>query len=509
MLNYVVCELAGKLTIRSYYANRRTQERQWDEPPSGASRVVNASDTMRKMANIQLQELQITSGTVPDVEQTTPKSKRAGLGGFFRRSKVDATAPPANLPADSRVQYRSDSFLARAKRDQRDSRMYDEQLDPAMQRALVRSMSRKSRSSARHHDAELEHAMALSLLEAGSADSRRPSTDPQSSSRQVRSASRDRHRSSSRERHSAVLEHRKNGASVREGTGSTDRQRHRSAPTYGSQDRKSYPHHEQSSHLSERNKPKPDPPSLLDLYEPADDGSTVHYEFSHDDEEALAVALSLSLLDVSAPTTKAGAASMPGASVMTEEEQLTIAMEESMAMAPPDLKGHPLALAAEAHTSDWGDRKMPAGRVAAEASRAGTSKSRGKSVFDPFHCSANLAPAIDEHASFARPNPRGTHRQSTSSRPEISGRGALASAESHQGRSLIVSPSPHWEFEDLGETTADIVDRSRSPQLSIQTSVKHWSTESPTGNRSPKSPTDNRSPISPGDGDAHRHFHFS
>jgi len=39
-----VCEMAGKLTIRSYYTNQRTRERKWDEPPSGASRVLNASE---------------------------------------------------------------------------------------------------------------------------------------------------------------------------------------------------------------------------------------------------------------------------------------------------------------------------------------------------------------------------------------------------------------------------------------------------------------------------------
>ena len=45
------------LVIRSYYQNTRTGKRVWDEPPSGATNIIPASEEMRKMATLQLNEL--------------------------------------------------------------------------------------------------------------------------------------------------------------------------------------------------------------------------------------------------------------------------------------------------------------------------------------------------------------------------------------------------------------------------------------------------------------------
>lgn len=530
----IVCELAGKLTIRSYFSNERTQERLWDEPPSGASRLVNASDMMRKMAKIQLQEMQIALGTVPDLEQSTPKSKR-GLGGFFRRSKVDATSPPA----ESRIQYRPDSFLTRPKRDHKNSHMYDEQLDPAMQRALVSSMSTRNRSSSHHYDAELERAMTLSLAEAGNANRRTPKerNELSTSSSRLRSSSRDRRRSKSREQaHRDRSErHESHGlteSSAKDGIASPDRSRHRSDPMDGTHRRKSHLQKRHSSHPSEGNKLRVDPPSDIHFYQSVDDGSIVHYEFSHDDQEALAIALSLSMLDVSPPGTTMGVALMPERSGMTEEEQLAKAMEESMAMSPSELKGRSQASATGAFTSDWGDRKMPAGGVAADVSCTDILESlvyqsppeSTTNACAGLHCLESLLPLEnDEHSLSAHPTPRRLDTQRNPDHFQISASSSQARSRtrSYQDRPLAPLPFSHLHRQSRDESTKRTVNRSRSPNYRTRITgspIKNWlptsprgnrSPKSPTDNRSPESPTDNRSPRSPGGGESRNRYHFA
>ena len=88
-----VCESATKdgkpkLLIRSYYRNKRTGERAWDEPPSGASQIKHATPKMRQKAEMQLQELQLTLEMIPDdVESGASRTKNAKKkkGGFFQR----------------------------------------------------------------------------------------------------------------------------------------------------------------------------------------------------------------------------------------------------------------------------------------------------------------------------------------------------------------------------------------------------------------------------------------
>lgn len=133
-IDHSVCEMAGKLTIRSYYTNRRTNERKWDEPPSGASKVLGATETMRRMANIQLTEMQIATGTYKDPErENTGKKKKGVFGSLFRRGKTEQ-----NEGGKSRIQYKPDSFLRNTKRE---SNQFDENLNPAMQQALASSLA--------------------------------------------------------------------------------------------------------------------------------------------------------------------------------------------------------------------------------------------------------------------------------------------------------------------------------------------------------------------------------
>eukprot|EP00547_Thalassionema_nitzschioides_P008637 CAMPEP_0194228664 /NCGR_PEP_ID=MMETSP0156-20130528/43486_1 /TAXON_ID=33649 /ORGANISM="Thalassionema nitzschioides, Strain L26-B" /LENGTH=616 /DNA_ID=CAMNT_0038961183 /DNA_START=122 /DNA_END=1972 /DNA_ORIENTATION=- len=134
-----VCEMGGKLTIRSYYTNRRTDEKKWDEPPSGASKVMNATDTMRRMANIQLTEMQIATGSYKDPEKSNTAKKNKGVfGSLFRRGKNEQNSGEQTKP---RIQYKPDSFIGKTKRQSKKSNEFDESLNPAMQSALASSLA--------------------------------------------------------------------------------------------------------------------------------------------------------------------------------------------------------------------------------------------------------------------------------------------------------------------------------------------------------------------------------
>jgi hypothetical protein len=88
-----VCESATldgkpKLLMRSYYRNQRTDERNWDEPPSGASQIKHATSEMRQKAELQMKELQLTLEMIPDdpdVQADAKIEKKKKSGGLFGR----------------------------------------------------------------------------------------------------------------------------------------------------------------------------------------------------------------------------------------------------------------------------------------------------------------------------------------------------------------------------------------------------------------------------------------
>ena len=59
-----------QLTLRSYFQSKSTGQRVWDEPPSGASHVVYASEEVRRMATIQMEDLQVSTDVVRQVSAT-------------------------------------------------------------------------------------------------------------------------------------------------------------------------------------------------------------------------------------------------------------------------------------------------------------------------------------------------------------------------------------------------------------------------------------------------------
>jgi len=141
-----ICEGAtvdGKprLMVRSYFRNRRTKERVWDEPPTGASNIVFASAEERGTANGKLNELRTTLEMIPPEaeggdgsvipttataeEEGATTTERKGFLGRFRKKK-DNVGGRHNKNPKSR-QRRSDADL-------------DVAQDLNLQRAIARSM---------------------------------------------------------------------------------------------------------------------------------------------------------------------------------------------------------------------------------------------------------------------------------------------------------------------------------------------------------------------------------
>jgi len=87
-----VCEGPDKLVVRSYYKNSRTAERVWGEPPSGASNVKHADDSMRKEADMRLHDLQSTLDMIPTEKNTATPSKKE-KSGFLKRFRKKEKKP--------------------------------------------------------------------------------------------------------------------------------------------------------------------------------------------------------------------------------------------------------------------------------------------------------------------------------------------------------------------------------------------------------------------------------
>ena len=177
-----VCELNDKLGIRSYYTNRRTDQRVWDEPPSGASNINEASESMREMAKVQLSEMKIVTGQVEDPDEV---KKKVGIGGLFRRKKKDnlpfaarkSTTNKEGKKLHSRIQYKSDSFIAESKKFSTNENFQGHALQQALAASIAESTGRTNRTDHgetehynhfqdyHNHDDDLELALALSLFD--------------------------------------------------------------------------------------------------------------------------------------------------------------------------------------------------------------------------------------------------------------------------------------------------------------------------------------------------------
>lgn len=113
---------SSKLVLRSYYQNQRTGKKVWDEPPSGASRIVPATEEMRRMAELQLDELYVpTSPSANNEDMANNSSKKNKGGGIFRRgnntnctnggTKGEKTSSGTSANNSRRIRYKPNSNL--------------------------------------------------------------------------------------------------------------------------------------------------------------------------------------------------------------------------------------------------------------------------------------------------------------------------------------------------------------------------------------------------------------
>lgn len=133
----------SNLMIRSYFQNTRTKKKVWDEPPSGASHIVPASEEMRLMAQHQLGELYVAT--------TTPYVTEAFDGGFMNRGEMEsiynnrAMCETAELNPARRIQYKPNSNVLTAGNGEDPQSgggggsLYDQQIQQAINQSMVES----------------------------------------------------------------------------------------------------------------------------------------------------------------------------------------------------------------------------------------------------------------------------------------------------------------------------------------------------------------------------------
>ncbi|KAG7353415.1 ubiquitin interaction motif-containing protein [Nitzschia inconspicua] len=168
-----VCEIQEKMQIRSYFQNLTTGKRVWDEPPSGASHIIPASEEMHRMATIQLDELFVaTTGQEKSSKGHNEKKKKSGLKSFFGLGRNNKSSETSSTSPGNKIRYKPGSKLLASS----NGGGVDPQLQAAIAQSIAESQgitSSLSQSSQIHgvsaagqeedDDPDLAMAMALSL----------------------------------------------------------------------------------------------------------------------------------------------------------------------------------------------------------------------------------------------------------------------------------------------------------------------------------------------------------
>ena len=195
---------SSNLIIRSYFQNQRTGKKVWDEPPSGASMTVPASEEMRRMAELQLDELHVVATHAADIEDlgehdsatsSSSKKKKSVGGGLFRRgnrtsgsnagaTKGETTNSSGSINNGMRIRYKPNSKLnitrnsasvtgsaaSKGRISSSNKTLNDRQLQEAIERSMSETYGHgvpKSKSDARNRNrnAESEKEILRRVLE--------------------------------------------------------------------------------------------------------------------------------------------------------------------------------------------------------------------------------------------------------------------------------------------------------------------------------------------------------
>ena len=168
-------EAIPQLTLRSYFQSQSTGQRVWDEPPSGASNVVYASEEVRRMALIQMEDLQVSTDVVRAVSDAVRAeegdeedgSGRAvknggGKGGKSAKPKVLGRFKIGRKPSSNSAEDGDNNAKANQKGGQRQRKI---RYKPG--RAPYGATAAYNQSI---DEAQLERAKMLSLQELGGGD---------------------------------------------------------------------------------------------------------------------------------------------------------------------------------------------------------------------------------------------------------------------------------------------------------------------------------------------------
>jgi len=174
---------SSNLIIRSYFQNMRTGKKVWDEPPSGASNILPASEEMRRMAEMQLGELYVKTttradgGSMNEGNDSTNKSskKKSSSGGLFGRSNTTNGSNSGSKGENTqrRIRYKPDSALnttgPASKSDRRSNEsLNDRQLQEAIKRSMYESYGIATEANETEEEV-LRRVLEESRLEASSA----------------------------------------------------------------------------------------------------------------------------------------------------------------------------------------------------------------------------------------------------------------------------------------------------------------------------------------------------
>lgn len=105
---------AMKLVVRSYYKNTTTGQRTWDEPPSGASRIAPASAEMRRMAELQVQEMHVV-GVPSSGRQIADDDSDASSSWSMASTVSGGSSSRSNRSRRSNVSTKSSSSSSKSK----------------------------------------------------------------------------------------------------------------------------------------------------------------------------------------------------------------------------------------------------------------------------------------------------------------------------------------------------------------------------------------------------------
>lgn len=130
-----------KITIRSYYRNQVTQEKVWDEPPSGASEILFASSDQRKKADLQKQEMQLTLDQLPPDLVNNSQHSTATTANTSS-SSLDANGSKKKGAGNTNKNNNNKGLFGRFKRNHKEPTMLqDDSKDLNLQRAIALSVA--------------------------------------------------------------------------------------------------------------------------------------------------------------------------------------------------------------------------------------------------------------------------------------------------------------------------------------------------------------------------------